>query len=111
MLKGKVKDARKIGKDLTTRYADHAWCISIDEAKDIGLVVEELVGDELAIVWRIHNLNREKQDVLRESESAKVMDQLKEIDPELIRGSEAEDTAGGEGKGDATRPTRYRRQE
>ena len=71
MLSGKTREARKIGKDLTTRYADHAWCISIGEAQQLGLSAQELESDELTIVWNVHNLNRKKQNCFNRAKIGK----------------------------------------
>lgn len=71
MLKDDVDTARKIAEQLTSGYADHSWCITIGEAKDLGLRVEELDDRALEIVWQIHKLSREKANKLKKLESAK----------------------------------------
>ncbi len=101
MLKGKGPEARKIGKGLTTRYADHGWCISVEEAKQLGLLARELKENELNIVWKVHNLNKRKQKLIQQGENEKVMEQLKELDPELLRSTEADDVPPNDANDDS----------
>ena len=71
MLKDDNETAKKIAEQLTSGYADHSWCITIGEAKDLGLRVEELDDNALEIVWQIHSLSREKAKKLKEMEETK----------------------------------------
>ena len=85
MLKGHEERAKNIGKVLTTGYADHSWCITIGEAQELGLDAQEIEGQTLDIVWQIHKLNREKDDLIRRDEQAKLREQLKNLPPELLK--------------------------
>ena len=84
MLQGHGDKAKEIGKELTSGYADHSWCITIGEAQELGLNAHELEGDALDIVWNIHKLNREKEDLIRQEKQEKLKDQLKDIPPGLL---------------------------
>ena len=75
---------QKIAKRLTSGYADHSWCITIDEAIELGLNVVELEGTTLDIVWRIHNLAREKAKKLEEMNRAKTHRELKDIPADVL---------------------------
>ena len=84
MLKGQSEKAKEIGEVLTTGYADHSWCITIEEAKKLGLVVKEIEGECLDKVWEIHKLNKEKENLIRQKNKETVMDQLKNLHPDLL---------------------------
>lgn len=84
MLKDEAETAQKIAERLTSGYADHSWCITIGEAKELGLKVEELDDAALDIVWHIHKLSQEKAAKLKEIKKAKMKKELKDIPPELL---------------------------
>lgn len=80
----KTGDAKAIAKILNKGYADHGFCINIDEAKSIGLEVRDLEGEELGVVWEIHGLNREKKKLQEEIRSKKVTEKIKDLPPGLL---------------------------
>lgn len=84
MLKGNESKAEDIGKVLTTGYADHSWCITIEEAQDLGLKAKEIEGAVLDLVWKIHKLSREKEALRHQNEQAKLREQLKDLPPGLL---------------------------
>ena len=84
MLKENKEAVEKIGKRLTTGYADHSWCITIDEAQEMGLKVSEIKDESLDIVWKIHKLNREKSDLISQESEDKLKAKLKDLPPELL---------------------------
>jgi len=73
-----------IAKRLTEGYANHGFCINIDEATTIGLNVKELKNKELDVVWEIHKLNKEKRKIESEKREAKIMNLIKSLPPELL---------------------------
>jgi hypothetical protein len=75
---------KKIANRLTRGYADHGYCIKIDEAKAIGLNVSELAGEELDLVWEIHRLNSQKRKIQKKMREEEVMSMIKELPPELL---------------------------
>lgn len=77
-------DPREVAKRLTTGYADHGFCINFEEARSIGLHVQELEGEELDIVWEIHRLNNKKRDLQSKVKSEEVAEMLKSLPPELL---------------------------
>jgi hypothetical protein len=77
-------DPREVAKRLTTGYADHGFCINFEEARSIGLHVQELEGEELDIVWEIHRLNNKKRDLQSKVKSEEVAEMLKNLPPELL---------------------------
>lgn len=81
MLKGDndPKKAERIGDVLTTGYADHGWCITVQEAKDLGLSAHEIDGDALKIVWKIHKLSKRKSELYQQEKRAKIEEKIKEI--------------------------------
>ncbi len=85
MLKGEGERAKSIGELLTTGYADHSWCITIGEVQELGLEAHEIEEEALDIVWKIHGLNRERDDLIRKQEQAKMREQLKGLPPELLK--------------------------
>jgi hypothetical protein len=77
-------DVKDIAEKLTIGYADHGFCINIDECKNIGLKVEELKNNALDIIWEIHRLNKEKQKIQDKAKSQEMMDKIKDLPPGLI---------------------------
>lgn len=80
----KTGDPKAIARRLTRGYADHGFCINIDEAKSIGLDVSELEGEELDVVWEIRRLNRERQELQEKIRSKEVMEMIKDLPPGLL---------------------------
>lgn len=80
----KVGDSKTIAQKLTRGYADHGFCINIDEVKELGLNVSELEGEELDLVWEIHRSNREMRELKEEVRSKKVLDKIKALPPALL---------------------------
>ncbi|MFX0140601.1 MAG: hypothetical protein ACFFDN_43575, partial [Candidatus Hodarchaeota archaeon] len=68
MLSGdKEVNPKEVATRLTSGYANHGFCINIDEAMSIGLKVEELKREELDIVWQIHRFNIKKREIQKET--------------------------------------------
>lgn len=76
--------ANNIAKKLTEGYANHGFCIDISEARELGLIVNELSGDELDIVWNIHKQNKRKMESKRKLKEKEMMDKIKSLPPELL---------------------------
>lgn len=76
--------SESIAKRLTTGYADHGFCINIDEAKDLGLAVFDIPEEELKIVWGLHRLNDKRRKIQNEMQKDKVLDMIKELPPDLL---------------------------
>ena len=76
--------AEDIANRLTKGYADHGFCINVDEAKNIGLNAFELTEEELDVTWAIHRLNMEKKEIQEKLRAQKVKDMIKELPPELL---------------------------
>ena len=86
MFNGEGDKAKKISAELTTGYADHSSCITVSEAQKLSLKAHEIEGDALDIVWKIHKLSKEKENLIRQKEQAKLKDQLKDLPSELLDG-------------------------
>jgi len=50
MLKDQKEKVSEISKQLTRGYAHHGFCINIEEARELGLVVDEIPDDQIDIV-------------------------------------------------------------
>jgi len=99
--------AVQIAKKLTEGYADHGFCIDLEEAKSIGLIVEEIEGEELEIIWQIHNLNKEKQTLIEDLEKEKMEDFLKKLPPEMFDKTKQKIQNNEENKGGTNDPIKY----
>lgn len=77
-------EPKDIAKRLTHGYADHGFCINIEEAKNIGLYVVELEGEELDIAWNLYKFHDEKRRLQKKIREEEVMNMLKELPPELL---------------------------
>jgi len=76
--------AKDIAKRLTHGYADHGFCINIDEAINIGLDAFEITGEEMDTVWEIHRLNNKKKRIQKDISEEKVINMIKELPPDLM---------------------------
>jgi hypothetical protein len=79
-----AKRAAEIAKRLTEDYADHGFCINVEEARNIGLVTEELQGDQLLHVWRIHRLSSKRSDYFKKKREQEMREKIKNIPPEIL---------------------------
>ncbi len=84
MLENDVEKAKEIAKRLTTGYADHSWCITIEETKQLGLTAEELEGSALDITWNMHILNQELEKAKMQEKRNKLKEELKDLPSDLI---------------------------
>jgi len=84
MLKDNIDLANSIGKQLTEGYADHTFCIDVQEAQRIGLKAEELGGKELDIIWDVHRLVRKKRELEQAQKKRELRKRIKELPPELL---------------------------
>ena len=77
--------ADTIARRLAREYADHGFCINIDEAKSIGLKVDELAGKELDLIWKIYRLNEKRQGLQEVLNEKKIMELVKNLPPEILK--------------------------
>lgn len=56
MLKDQKEKVSDISKQLTRGYAHHGFCINIEEARELGLVVEEIPDDQIDTVHEIQRI-------------------------------------------------------
>ena len=92
MLEDQLEKAKFISEKLTTGYADHGWCISVDEAREIGLNANEIENESLDIVWNIYKFHKKKQMIQNKAMQNK-LEQLKDIQSELIELIESDSTS------------------
>ena len=71
MHKGEKKLAEEIANKLVENYADHGFCINIDEAKELGLNVQQPSEKQSPLVWKVHKLVRKKVALQTEQGSKK----------------------------------------
>ena len=84
MIKDDEKSARQIATQLVKDYANHGFCINIDEAKALGLVVCELSPPQFHPVWRIYKLIRRKSELREAQRKRDMAEQLKKLSPALL---------------------------
>lgn len=84
------RDAETIARRLTKGYANHGFCINVDEAKSMGLNAVELTGEQLDVVWEVHRLTKEKENLEKQIRADKLMETIKQLPPELLEGLPAE---------------------
>ena len=85
MLKDNIELAKQIGKQLTTGYADHTFCIDIEEAQRIGLKAELVPAEQLEAVWNIHRLTRKKHELEQAKKRKEIRKRIKELPTELLK--------------------------
>ena len=79
MHRGKDKLVEDIANKLVEEYADHGFCINIDEAKDLGLKVCPPSSQQLTPIWEIHKLVRKKTELIKEQKERELRERLKEM--------------------------------
>ena len=82
---GSADKATAIAKRLVEGYVDHGFCIDIDEARSIGLAVEQMPTGHWDAVWKLHRLERNRQDLERKLRKQQMSELLKQLPPELLR--------------------------
>ena len=75
--------ASQIAKKLVEDYADHGFCINVDEAKSLGLVTEPLTKEQQQIVWEMHKLVRLKHELIEAQLEKKMEERIRELPPHL----------------------------
>ncbi len=83
MLKDNPSEVAKVAERLTEGYADHGFCINIEEARTIGLAVNEIHEAYRPDAWKIHNLLREKQRLEEERRREEMKNRISDLPPEL----------------------------
>ena len=79
MFKDDHQKAREVAHHLVENYADHGFCINVDEARMLGLIIEEPSEAQLEIVWTIHKLAREKAALADAQRRKETAERLKEL--------------------------------
>jgi hypothetical protein len=85
MLKGDKAKADQAAKCLVHDYANHGFCIEVDEASQIGLVCEMLPENQTEALWELRKLMNEKAKLEKQKKSKEVQELLKNIPPELLQ--------------------------
>ena len=74
-----VEVAREVANRLVEGYANHGFCINIDEARTLGLVVDEPAPEQLRIIWRLHKLARHRISLLGDDLNREIVARLEEL--------------------------------
>lgn len=85
MLKGDKEKAAHVAKCLVHDYANHGFCIEVDEASQIGLVCEMLPDDQIDALWKLRKLMNEKALIEKQKKSKEMQELLKNVPPELLK--------------------------
>ncbi len=86
MLSDKLETARDVSNRLVEGYADHGFCINIDEARKLGLAVDEPSPDQLRIIWRLHKLARYRSELIAADQRRETEAQLEKLLPMILEG-------------------------
>lgn len=84
MLKDNAEAARQIATQLAEDYANHGFCLNIDEARALGLVVDELSQSQFRPVWRIYKLVRRKAELRAMQHKQGMAERLKQLPPAVL---------------------------
>ncbi len=74
-----TKPTKEIAETLSKEYADHGFCINIEEAKKIGLNCEEINGDFLNLVSKFYRQYKQKEKLKIRQRQNKLKDDFGEI--------------------------------
>ncbi|HKR10915.1 MAG TPA: hypothetical protein VJT15_02565 [Pyrinomonadaceae bacterium] len=103
MLKGDNGKAANVAKCLVHDYANHGFCIEVDEASQIGLTCELLPDNQVDALWRLRKLMNQKQEIERQKKSKEMQEVLKNLPPELLK--QLPDLLKRGGADNGTKPT------
>ena len=83
MLNEKEDLAIQIANKLVEDYADHGFCINIDEARSLGLVIKTLSQEQQQNVWEMHKLVRLKHEFTDAQQKKEMEERIKDLPPHL----------------------------
>jgi len=75
----------EIAERLTREYADHGFCINIDEAKKIGLNVQEMDDTMLDLIWKLFKLLKKKDDIIRKKKKEEMEKIIKNLPLDILK--------------------------
>lgn len=84
MLADHQEQVDRIANHFVEGYADHSACINSEEVSDLGLVANELTGDELDLAWDIHLLEDRKHELIKKKREEEMKKRLKDLPPEVL---------------------------
>lgn len=84
MLKGDAEKAKAVATRLTEGYADHGFCINIEEARSIGLVVNGVPVEYLPLVWKIRKLLVERRKLEAARQEEEILERIKDLPPNIL---------------------------
>jgi hypothetical protein len=84
MLQGDVEKAVAIAHKLVEGYADHNACITLEEAQEMGLNVNELTDDEVGYALKVERSQRRKTELIKEKKQKETEQKLRDLPPELV---------------------------
>lgn len=74
----------EIARRLTKDYANHGFCININEAKKIGLNVQEIKDNLLNLVWNLHKLMKQREELERKKRKGDFMKKIEKLPPDIL---------------------------
>lgn len=74
----------KIAKCLSREYADHGFCINLNEAQNIGLNACELDGELLDVVWDIYTNYKQREKLKRDRRNESLEKLISSLPPEIL---------------------------
>ncbi|MEW6717533.1 MAG: hypothetical protein AB1345_08525 [Chloroflexota bacterium] len=83
MLKNKKDVVEDIAQNLTTGFADHAYCIGLEEAQKLGLAAEELTKEQTDIIWKLYRLAERRHELIKKKREEKTRKRLRDLPPEI----------------------------
>lgn len=84
MLKDNREQAEATARRLSEAYADHGFCINLEEAGDLSLTVRPIPDDQLRIAWSIHEVDKRRIELIQEREREKTLDMLKNMPHDVL---------------------------
>lgn len=79
MLKNDPEKAAEIANRLVEDYADHGFCINVQEADALGLSVKLLSDEQLQIAWDMHKLARARAELQEEQRRQEMEERLRNL--------------------------------
>ena len=84
MLKDDQGQAEATARRLSEGYADHGFCINLEEADELGLAAKPIPDDQLQIAWTIHEVDKRRTELIQERERKKALDLLKNMPQDAL---------------------------
>ena len=82
--KSESETVSDIALQLVEGYPDHGFCINADEARKLGLIVEEPSYEQMKVIWKFHILTQHRNRLVADARLLEAKARLAELLPLIL---------------------------